>query len=421
MENVFDIKKNQGLNFILSKTQRSGMSTINEHEVALLIHLYYVDTIEKYIQYIKNVPEKVDLFFTISSDEIEKALSEKLKGISQNCRFIYKENRGRDISALLVAARKELLNYQYIGFIHDKKAKKEYHRKDIEEWIYCLWENMLGSEVYIENIIYKLKEENSIGLLTPPIPIMEHFDFCYANTWKLNYHNVNNLAKKLLIECDLDEKKPPIALGTVFWAKRSAIEKLLRFDWKYSDFDMEPLADDGKISHAIERILPFVAQDAGLYTGWVMTSKYAAKQFEKQNCTISTAFDVLRRMHGIYSVKQATLFDEYIDELSSFCKRFPKVYIYGAGYNGKKCMRELLDMGIKTECFLVSQRDNNPNQIWGIDVRIFADMVSDILNSKAGIIIAVKEDNIKEIQENILQLGIGDNQIYIRDNRWAYD
>ena len=37
---------------------------------------------------------------------------------------------------------------------------------------------------------------------------------------------------------------------------------------------------DGTVSHALERILPFAAQAAGFYTGWLMTSDFVRDEIE---------------------------------------------------------------------------------------------------------------------------------------------
>ena len=63
--------------------------------------------------------------------------------------------------------------------------------------------------------------------------------------------------------------------GSVFWFRPKALEPLFAHGWQHSDFPPEPLPQDGTISHAIERIYPFVAQSAGYYPAVVMSKNYA--------------------------------------------------------------------------------------------------------------------------------------------------
>lgn len=82
--------------------------------------------------------------------------------------------------------------------------------------------------------------------------------------------------KDLGIDIPISGEKSPIApYGSVFWFRPKALEPLFAHGWQHSDFPPEPLPQDGTISHAIERIYPFVAQSAGYYPAVVMSKNYA--------------------------------------------------------------------------------------------------------------------------------------------------
>ena len=49
-------------------------------------------------------------------------------------------------------------------------------------------------------------------------------------------------------------KTPVAPLGTMFWFRARAMEKLFAREWAYEDFPAEPTGEnDGNILHAIER------------------------------------------------------------------------------------------------------------------------------------------------------------------------
>ena len=269
MDNVYDIKVQNNLNFILPVGHRLGKSGFNKQrkKAAIIVHLHYFDTIEYYLKYIEKIPDTIEILITTSSDEVRDRLCKTKFRKQCNCRIIQKPNRGRDISAFLVACREEILKYEYICFLHDKKEKCELYKKDTEEWIRCLWENMIGSIEYIDNILLTFCENLNLGLLVPPSPLSDHFASAYLNTWYKNFYQTKKLVEQMNLACDLNEDKPPITLGSVFWARVSALKKLLEIEWKYEDFDEEPLKNEGTTSYAIERILAYVAQDAGYDTG----------------------------------------------------------------------------------------------------------------------------------------------------------
>lgn len=47
------------------------------------------------------------------------------------------------------------------------------------------------------------------------------------------------------------------------------MKKLFKKDWKYTDFPKEPNKIDGTLLHVLERVYPFVVQDAGYYPAYV--------------------------------------------------------------------------------------------------------------------------------------------------------
>ena len=71
------------------------------------------------------------------------------------------------------------------------------------------------------------------------------------------------------------EKAPIAPFGSVFWFRVKALEPLFARGWQHEDFPEEPMPQDGTISHAIERIYPFVAQSEGYYPAVVMSANYA--------------------------------------------------------------------------------------------------------------------------------------------------
>ena len=77
MDNVYDIKKKNNLNYILTKKFQLTETEVHTHQIVILIHIYYIEKISDYIRYIKNIPEIVDIIFTVSNNRIEKVLDRK--------------------------------------------------------------------------------------------------------------------------------------------------------------------------------------------------------------------------------------------------------------------------------------------------------------------------------------------------------
>lgn len=297
-----DIKNCTNLTWILPKDQCNAKVQSNL-KVALIIHIYYEDLIKYCYNYALSMPKEADIYITSDSqDKCNKIESIFGAGPWHNVQIILIENRGRDVSALLVGAAKYVGHYDYICFAHDKKVTQldsgimGYHFSE------RCFENILGSREYVNNIICKFESEPFLGLLCPPPP--NHGD--YYNTagceWGYNY----TITKKLYDDFDLSipiaEYKEPIApLGTMFWFRTSALKKLFAKKWEYNDFPKEPNGSDGTILHGFERIYPYIAQDAGYYTAWCMTDYYA-----RTECT--NLYFMLRnlnvRLFALYGVQK---------------------------------------------------------------------------------------------------------------------
>ena len=394
MQNVFDIKHEKNLNFILPTKHTIG-SAVNKSKAVIVVHLHYPDTVNFYLEYLKAVPDDMTVLFTVSSGELGERLQKSDLFKKKKCTIIKKENRGRDISSFLVACREEILKYEYVCFLHDKKEKDQLYKKDTDEWIRSLWENMVCSSQYIENILVTFQENADLGLLAPPFPISDNFTTAYVNTWFINYEQTRKLAEKLNLVCDMDETKTPVTLGTVFWAKVPALKKLFDISWKYTDFDEEPLKSDGTLNHAIERILAFVAQDAGYDTGWAITDKYAGEHLEYMHMILKKSFGILQNLLNVLCVSEL----QSVEKLLNFIDKRAEFYIYGAGVRGKEIFQLLKKFEKFPKAFLVSNRSHNPENILEIPVYSLSQIE---LDDQCGIILGVGERYKDEVLKEIM-------------------
>lgn len=343
----------------------SGRSSLNYGiyvgKVAVFIHLHYRDTLEKYFAYMTHIPEDVPIYISSSDrwveDEVRKYAAEKKKIIT----VFHKENRGRDITALLVIFREMMLQYKYVCFLHDKKEKREGDKKEIILWVDNLWGNMLGGKGtgYFLEVLEKFEKDKSLGLLVPPEPIGDIFD--PYNGWsEINVYQTQKLAEELDICADIDSdiERQPIALGTCFWVRTDAIRKILTKKWCYEDFDDEPLPEYGK-SYAVERIFGYLAEDAGYRACTVMNSDYAAIYMTFLIECRRKAFQIIETRYGVSSLLGINRLKKSLEYASAH----KTVYIYGAGKIGLGIYRYLTDMGYMPLNFLVSKKEKDYSQM----------------------------------------------------------
>ena len=411
MENVRNIRRWNNMYYVLSENVMDNtMQNILLEDVAVIAHLYYAETLEKYLYYLNEVPAEIPLYIVSSNPDIWESVVAYGKK-RKNVFLLKKKNRGRDISALLVASREITLKYKYLCFVHDKKEKYEYLKKDTELWIRNLWDNTLKSEAYIQNILNLFQQNENIGLLVPPEPIGEYFNAWYMNNgWGRNYEKTKKLAEELKLVCDIDAALPPITLGTAFWCKVDALKKLFERNWKYDDFDEEPLAIDGTISHAIERIFAYVAQDAGYDTGTIMTTSYAAHQMNFLQHSMESAGKLLKEELGVKNIREMHGFSQRKERILEFCGENQYVYLYGAGVRGKGCLQLLRTVGYRPSGFVVSDGTRKTSEIEGLAVK----ELNEIDNLQGmGIIVCVGELLKEEIISELEKRGLYNYIVYI--------
>lgn len=396
MENIFDIKRKKSLNFILPLNYELSVEQIDFGQILIIIYLFYDSTLESYFKYINNIPSNIDILFVTSNKEVIIRLkrSDVLQG--KNYKIIEKENRGRDISGLLVACRKEVLKYKYVCFLHDKMWKDKIKKRDTELFIKCLWENMVGSEIYISNLIKIMDKNDNIGILFPPEFMGDEFPFLYQNTWYKDFELMQELAAKISLNCNLDKNKKPISVGTAFWAKVDALKKLFHIEWKYEDFNEEPLKDDATISHAIERCFGYVAQDAGYDAGIVMTDQYAGKQFDYFQDILTIAFEQMEEILSISKIYELKNNKLLYKDILEFVARYYPVYIYGAGKSAQRCIKLLHAASYRIEACVVSTNESRKTELEGIPIILFSELK---LGDTSGIIIAVRDKIVQEEME----------------------
>lgn len=402
MENMYISKRDKNLNFILPDKSLvfEKKRTFDRLKIGVILHLHYVDTIKYYLEYIKNIPKYIDIIVTTSEKRIEKMIQEV--DCLHSIKIIMKNNRGRDISSFLVACREIILEYDYICFTHDKGVKQTELYEDTKKFVRCIWENTLSSPEYINNVIFTFLEYPHIGLLVPPVPVLENITAGYRNIKKNECELMQKLANRIKLNVEIDINMPIITLGTAYWAKVDALKKIFEEKWKYEDFDEEPLADNGTISHAIERILSYIAWDAGYETGWVMTTCYAGEYIEELYGTLRNALIKMDEKIGIDKIYKLNHCEEIEKELLEFCERYKKIYIYGMGIVAHRCLKHIKTLQNKKiiiDAFLVSE-ESQKNKTFVSDIPVYV-LKEQFLTNDCGIIIAVSVKNQNILMEKI--------------------
>lgn len=282
--NLSDLFENLHLDYILSgefSHREMVRDVLKTKRTALIVHLYFLDLLDDVWKYVSHLPDLCDIYITVNSEEMKRVVEQKCRDFPCAYLEIRKiPNRGRDVASILVGVSDIVAQYEYLCFCHDKKSFQVSGSVG-EGFNYKCFENTLYSEDYIYNVIETFEKNPRLGILCPPEP--NHADYSvtlgFSWGWK-NYQLTKDLADELGIRVPMDPDKDAVApFGSFFWFRYDALKKFYEKDWKYEDFPEEPLPPDNTISHAIERLRPFVAQQAGYYTAYVMSDQYARIEY----------------------------------------------------------------------------------------------------------------------------------------------
>jgi rhamnosyltransferase len=274
-----DLVRCAQLNRVLPRNFLTNKVTMSEQKVGLVFHMYYENLFDENISFVLNFPSNADIFITTNSDAKKNAIKNKLAKIGREANIITIENRGCDVSSLLVGATDFVFNYDLICFMHDKKPSHVSPPSVDRSWSYKLNENMVATKEFVANVIDLFAREKWLGMAFPTAPNHSMYSSYIGDGWSGNYQNTERLLKDFGINVKINEHSLCVApLGTCFWFRPITLKKLYMGyngkGWSYRDFPREPNQTEQTILHAIERAYAYFAQDAGYYPVYLYNDKF---------------------------------------------------------------------------------------------------------------------------------------------------
>jgi lipopolysaccharide biosynthesis protein len=234
----------------------------NESIVAIQVHLYYDDLIEEIVNKTNNIPIFFDLYISIDSLDKKNKIIDYIKNNSKskNVEILVVENKGRDVIPLLIQMKNKVKKYKYICHIHTKKSLFI----DIgENWRNYLYNNLLGNENIISEILSEFENNDKLGFSFPE----NYYKALLLFGEKLS--NKNKVLMKYLLNKLFKFKfnigsKIEFPIGNMFWARVNSIYQIFNEDFT-NEIPKELGQKDGTIMHAIERIWLYLVKLNGYY------------------------------------------------------------------------------------------------------------------------------------------------------------
>lgn len=218
---------------------------------AIILHLYYEDTVFDSAQYLEpHYDAGVDIFVTSSKSSILDSLKQKMPNINT----LLVENRGRDVLPFI-----RILNYlnthkyDVVFKLHGKKSE---YRLDGDENRKNSMEKLLG-DPYFSSICNEFLKDINLGLV---YPLKSYLKFNDKNMFFNNSRTIE-LARNMDIKFEFNSF---FCAGSMFCARVDALVDLLKIS--SFEFELESGLSDGTSAHAVERLFVQCVIAKGLTT-----------------------------------------------------------------------------------------------------------------------------------------------------------
>ena len=227
---------------------------------AITAHIFYHEYIQRLADCLHHFPVAVDVFIAISDPSLINDVHAILSQVESINNIYIKAvpNAGRNFGPLLVEFGKALLSYDLFCHVHSKKSL--FSGSSQELWGDYLFEYLLRDKQILTKAFALFENTNDYGIFFPTT---------YTRSLpKWASHTLKNKQQSVNLCEALGIKKPlhgfiPYPVGGMFWARSESLKPLLNRNWAYDDFPEEPIANDGTILHAMERMLVHICHSQG--------------------------------------------------------------------------------------------------------------------------------------------------------------
>jgi rhamnosyltransferase len=235
-----------------------NINNLQSKNVAIHLHVYHPDILDKFVLYFNSISIDFDLYITTDISEKRDIIYNYLKNqacFSRLKEIIITKNRGRDIFPWL-SIKDRLNQYDIVGHFHTKKASHT------EDWFGITWlDDLLDSLLSnVNNIINEFHNDVNLGIVIPEVPYI--FRNLALLGFSANLNKIsNNLWKKLKCHKQINFKiirNIIFPIGNMFWYRPAALKPLFKLNLSSENIPQEPLHDE-TILHSIEHLLVYIA------------------------------------------------------------------------------------------------------------------------------------------------------------------
>jgi lipopolysaccharide biosynthesis protein len=235
-----------------------GRSRIKGVDVAVVLHLYYVDLIDEIGGYLRNIVSPFDLFVTTPFEGAVPRIINQFSSLARSVSVSVTENRGRDIGPFIALYRSGALDgYSAVLKLHSKKSL---YSDSGSAWRAGLYRSVIGDSLTVQRAL-ELLASGEVGIVGPHAYYLTNQNF-----WGANKQAMGRLLGAAGMLGENEEPDLGFFAGSMFWFSPPALRPLQTIPEEELDFELENGVLDGTLAHAMERLFCPIARKAGYRT-----------------------------------------------------------------------------------------------------------------------------------------------------------
>ncbi len=238
---------------VLRENDTAALSAgARELRTALHIHAHYTDALGTVLNHLSTNETRPALYVSVTNEKGKAEARAALDGYAGEATVRLLPNVGRDIGPFLTGLSAELVAcYDIVGHVHTKKSLSLTNDALVRNWTSFLFENVLGGNIggaMLDRVLNAFAADAKLGVVFPSDP--------HLISWSRNREPAERLAASMELSPLPDSFDFPV--GTMFWMRSTALRPFaeLKLDW--TDYPSEPVAYDGTLLHALERLFGVV-------------------------------------------------------------------------------------------------------------------------------------------------------------------
>jgi rhamnosyltransferase len=212
--------------------------------ILVVLHIYHLNVLDDISQILHRINSPFDLYISTSLD-LPAGLISKL-GPRVGEKFIVNcDNRGRDWGPFVeMLSGFDYTKYEVILKIHTKNSA---HRPDSKYVMREIFSGVYPVNDFDRYVLSFLRNHPHIDFISPSRVLIAGIERIGQNfTSIVNFlapHNFQLNPRFNFIE------------GSIFWIRPSALNFLKAYNFRLSDFELEPIGYDGSLAHIVERLI----------------------------------------------------------------------------------------------------------------------------------------------------------------------